>query len=650
MEIKKIGFLTLSVFVYTQQIIPIDINHLKDTYSILKDEYKYLSPVHGAIWMETQILKNYYKSGDPKSSTIILIKELFNLIEDAFGVTRNVGMPAHYFSPEIIASIIGTIEKCTVEDRKNLSKKIQGLICVHPDFVQKAQGELKEKWDDENQQRILRQRIEKLSKAIIKSLEECGFWGESKYGRIYPPYTTHAILLGFLYKLANDKKDLSAYFNTLSSVAEKDIFTSSGRAIFTQKSWESSCFNKGEVDTILKASSKHSSKDLLTPFLSAVKQELGNKQDPFEAIVFAEITRQFYSRSLPSVIGNRKEHIRFNGRPFADCVEIASRNLCNFITFNQEELKFIPIKSGNLNPSQDLIKYYQGDCADATMHLRSDMYQIWGDLLQNVPGFIYAAMSSKINPGERYERLLGKDIFNSSKAKPCFILLSKEDMKKVGIENPKDQNNVKFGKEPYVVADPASYNVYALWPSLKNIIILMNHLFGLKLYDDPLAPFKDLQFCSKYFPLMCDKLGWGYKLPPYFNLDKEYFNWFDTIPMYLIKDTSVSWDFFVKWHHVEVVHPQSPIISKVTKEYKEKLFKKLLENKETIESYGLLALYAPNSNVLEAFKLAGFKIEGELEFLLKLKQLKKNLDSLKKKLMFLQGKIGHLKDMLKNED
>ena len=91
-------------------------------------------------------------------------------------------------------------------------------------------------------------------------------------------------------------------------------------------------------------------------------------------------------------------------------------------------------------------------------------------------------------------------------------------------------------------------------------------------------------------------------------------------------------------------------ISKVTKEYKEKLFKKLLENKETIESYGLLALYAPNSNVLEAFKLAGFKIEGELEFLLKLKQLKKNLDSLKKKLMFLQGKIGHLKDMLKNED
>lgn len=597
-------FFIVTLLCNNQTVTPIDVAQLKDTYSILADEFKHCSPVFGAVWIETQLIKKYYKYfaqdtlNKPKYSTIKLIRMLFHLIGDSFSITRDLSMPAHYFSPKLIGLIIGTLEKTTIADKKELPKIIEMLINNDAGFMGQVNANLNQGTSVENQLRIIKDRVTQISKAIAISLDECGFWDRSGKNQLYPHYTTHAVLLGFLYKLSNNKKDLREFFQALNATISKEIFTTAGKNIFAQAAWDVSYFDKNSADAIINICAAKStipaSANMPTQFLQEVGKQLAGK-DPFEAIVFAEITKQFYSRSLPQIIPNRRNDISFQGRPFSDCTEIVMRNLCNFVVFNQETLKFIPIKSGNINPCPELINYYQGDAADATKHLTSSMYQTWGNFMQNIPGYIYAAMAS-LYSAERYERhIIGNTIFKSHLAQPCYVLLSQEDINKLPVTIHGNFNRLNVGSEPYVVADLTKYKTYALWPSLKNIIILLNRFFGLELYkDDPLAPFKDINFCSKYFPAVCQKLGWEFTNPG-INLDMPYFSWNATIPMRLAKDPNVSWNLFVKWHHVEIQNLKTPPLSLISKKYKETLFNGLMGSQESMNLYGLLALYVPQN-------------------------------------------------------
>lgn len=698
---KKIIIFFISVFI-NKIVSPVDINRIRDTYSILSDEFKHCSPIHGAVWIETQLLKKYFKYGNAKDATIVLIKELFHIIEDSFGVTNNLSMPAKHFSPQLIGEIIGTIEKSELTDKKELPKKIQNLIMENPEFKTSNQTANKQLEGDKlkNAIRIMNQRVTKLSKAITSSLEECGYLTESTKKASYPQYITHAILLGLLYRISDDKKSLRSYFETLNatindgSVPAKSIFTQNGEKVFKATDWNFSFFENGVTNSILLACSGQSDKGNVDQFLSSVKPKLPGQYDPFEAIVFAEIIRQFYSRSLPQIISrNAGGHGKtsFAGTSFADCMEVTIRDLCNIVVFNPETLKFIPEKTGNLNPSHEIMQYYQGIYADATKHTLPNTFQAWGNLMQNIPGVIYAAMSSKSNRNERYERLIhGNEIFVSHLAQPCYALLNKQDIDALPTTNLGNRKNLNVGSEPYIIGDSSQYNAYALWPSLKNVIILLNYLFGLELYkDDPLAPFKDREFCSKYFPKLCEKLGWAYDFPvsqdrhyPIGSLNLEYFRWWARIRMWFIKDSRSSWDLFMKWHHAEVNSLSSSAIVKLPEGYSEKLFGNFIAAEESMRTYSLLALFVPKKNIskyqseeylknLGSVRAQFFRClfeqgvgviqnmpaeteggeqhyetkGGELQE--KLKKLKKTLSNLKNKLSLLKAKLNGLSSVLK---
>ncbi|MFA6991389.1 MAG: hypothetical protein WC192_05075, partial [Candidatus Babeliales bacterium] len=139
---KQFIIFFIGILIFNNQTIsPVDISSIKDTYSILSDDFKHCSPIHGAVWAETQLLKKYWKDVDKwsknnpskslrvkyKDSTSALIKQLFNLVGDTFSTTKEL-MPAKHLSPKLIGLIIGTIEQNKAENKKTMSTKIKNII------------------------------------------------------------------------------------------------------------------------------------------------------------------------------------------------------------------------------------------------------------------------------------------------------------------------------------------------------------------------------------------------------------------------------------------------------------------------------------------------------------------------------------------
>lgn len=668
--------IVVTIMAENQMLRPVDISCIKGTYSILSDEFKHCSPIHGAVWSETQLLKKYYKCGNAEDFTVKLINELFHLVGDTFSITKGEHTAAYYFTAETIGKIIGIIEL----DKKTLSNTNFTSSNFKSQLPQKSQ-----------------KYATPLFKLILGSLCECGFINDPKITVSYPPYTTHAILLGFLYKLSTSKKDFRSYFEKLQEQIPPDsLFTDDGKKNFEKiADWNSSCFDETQVDPIIKVCSDKSSTPAslgsITQFLTEVEQELLKKtitEDPYEAIVFAEIIKQFYHKALPKVINDtsggdtyfknaQNEKI---GVGFGDCTETTVRNLCNFVVYNQDEKKFIPAKTENLNPSKELLNFYKGENADATKHTTLDKHEAWSNLVQNIPGVIYAQILSKIDSKEHYET---DHYILSDYGRPCYILLTPEDLKKIdaakisqpeisqtplGSSNPnskkysdtfvKSSRKLMVGAEEYyIVADPDQYITYALWLSLKNIIILLNHLFGLELYKDPLTPFKDEKFCSTYFPILCEKFGWTYSgTTPDINLDTPSFNWKkykylsddsgNNIHINLTNNPKAKWVINISRSHSEIKNVESP--TEISEEYRLKLFEAFIKCEDSINLYDLLALYAPKESDYENLELRPMqarylRIVNEDPLKLNLQKLKDSLSILKNKFVILKTKLEALK-------
>jgi len=220
----------------------INIRYIKDTYTILKPEFKQLSPAHGPVWWEKNIVNNMYTYGligdnpgqrkgkdglaypDVPYGTIRLVRQLFHEVQGSFNLTRAPGAPATYFSPGIIGKLLGEIENARAEiqyialGKEKESKKVQKATQIQKamhtqlikvlgddetyktgvlDFYKSLVGKqnIKEKHDFflRNQKRLITD--------IVASLEESGFFevGGKLNNYFYPPFTTYNILLTFLY-------------------------------------------------------------------------------------------------------------------------------------------------------------------------------------------------------------------------------------------------------------------------------------------------------------------------------------------------------------------------------------------------------------------------------------------------------------------
>jgi len=136
--ISKIICVLFFMIYNNTNLLGVDPGALKGTYTILKsslgEKYTDASPVHGAIWAETNLLKNYYRYGNQEEAPIKLIKALFHEVGGSFNVTMLGRNPGAHFSPVTVGKIMGHLF-VEYKEPKLLSDNIVAAITSDDDFT-----------------------------------------------------------------------------------------------------------------------------------------------------------------------------------------------------------------------------------------------------------------------------------------------------------------------------------------------------------------------------------------------------------------------------------------------------------------------------------------------------------------------------------
>jgi hypothetical protein len=186
-----------------------------------------------------------------------------------------------------------------------------------------------------------------------------------------------------------------------------------------------------------------------------------------------------------------------------------------------------------------------------------------------------------------------------------------------------------------------------LAPSLKNIIIILNYLFGLGLYKDSLEPFKNKKFCSTYFSKMCEKLGWCFDGNSS-NLDDAYYKWDGTKLKIRLKDwpKNYFWDIFISSTHADIQNCEMPLVQECPEKLKELFSISLIENQSSVELFDLFFTCAYTESMSCLTRDDIMNLVFNLSISTKLKRLKDLLLGLKNKLYLLKSKLEFLSDVI----
>jgi hypothetical protein len=294
------------------------------------------------------------------------------------------------------------------------------------------------------------------------------------------------------------------------------------------------------------------SQDLVGDLLKAV---------PCEDIVYAEATNKLYMGRLPK-IADFKWGVRYKDKDFSDCIETVVRNLCNIFLYDQTKGVFDLSKVPNV--SKSLKFFYQktlnkNEIANPKNVNLKTLNDDWTQVVENVDGVVY----------RRLEKVGSPVVFSHS-----LIRIDDKIFKSLGSikqeESPLSDaiKQITIEKKKYDRVISQDYFLFEIMPSLRNIIVLLNVLFGLNLYADQKVIF-DKKFNSTYFPKLCDKLGWKYEGEEDLNKDVGI-----TIPI-IVEQSSlepqVSFDIDIRSGHGEI----TDTMELEPQEYEEVLFENI---------------------------------------------------------------------------
>jgi hypothetical protein len=557
-RLNKSVFAVIILFVF-QSAGAINIRYINGTYAILKPEYRQISPAHGPVWWEKNIVRHIYFYGlagnDPgyrskggvkypglPYGTVQLTRLLFHVVQGSFNLTTALGSPANYFTPKTVGLLIGTMEnarhqvKDIISSQMRESKKVIALDELQNRLIgnlTKALGQddgynsgvsgyytsIAGSKDFKKKHDYFLRDQEQLVNAIVASLEESGFFelpsarGRNRSSVYYPPFSTYNILEAFLYRKASefrqgaivDKADYKAYFQGVQEVLHDDIFTPQGRELFESAKWLRLAYaDSGEAlaQMVARIQKIDFSVDTLSKY--------------YEQIVFTELS---IPEGLPHFAAYRRS--QFLGRTLTDCIETALRNLFDVALFSKKTNRFEieDFKSGT--PSPGCKAFYTHPFYRKASEVENEFaHNTWNQISQARPYVVYRRIVKRSN-GVEYGR---RDFLRPGKEIRLdgFIIGTKEMMGKVnaGIETIFDGEKLRFplielDGHHIALIDPRKFAPFEIEPTLKNTIVLMNDLLGLELYpkDQP-APIFEANFNDTYFPLLAKKLNWKYEDTP----------------------------------------------------------------------------------------------------------------------------------------
>lgn len=611
----------------------INLRYIKDTYTILQPAYKQLSPAHGPIWWDKNIVEHNYKfSGDQFTRHLFHVPQAPGAgapqVED-FMATTFPGNAAVYFTPRLMGKLMGAIElskvaigqaqaeiaqmppqkklpqkgqlsnkqiamnKKTEALTGSLKKELLALCEKDTAYVQRIESYLATL--EEAQRKQTRGKINSSLKSfvadLIKSLEQSGFFelGGEESTALYPPYQTYNIMLTYLYRKAEDfrdgapigKADFKEYFMGLVEILGQNIFTPDGQKLFEADAWINDAYS--EITTQYR--------DMIKMFVLDMQGlDIPLLDRLYEQMVYAELSRP---KGLPKLIGYR-EGTLFAGQTLTDCMDTLLRNLSNFVVYDPIHNLFTFADLKDMHPSNALRNFYEqySNPANAEVLFQHDA---WNEVIQNQPYVAYERIVDLKNAEAKAK--VGHDTFKGFMLEtPALQAVARERKSIVFSDGSSkefdvaDVNGIKF-----VLIDPAHYAAYEVEPTIRNIIVTMNELFGLGLYQDIHTAFFEPNFNTKYFSAMTDKLGWIY--------EKEGLNLNQEELKFTIEAPGGSFAVRLSWGHGEITVQSKSKLERAQK----KLF--------TLISRGLMPIaksqqLANNSFLINLFALYQYYGDG----------------------------------------
>ena len=484
----RLIFTLLAATIFTPSLHA-NINNIKGTYDILKPEYKQFSVIHGAAAWETGTIRRMYdlgalgKHGDKiKSRTIDLVHKIFY---------RKPGTNA-------ISEFVATkeIRELTLTDAEVARFVADTLLYLHALPESESFKKYQETFTalgqaDKKKKPVLTQTLTLLRKKIAKELEEnpdfatyteplkkllpyiANAYLECAVEKYMPAYTPELVLLGLFYKKTNLNRDaVEIYYNRL----QEKIDCLNIPADWPE--WKKNTFKKSDLATIQTE-------------LQATSLSNENIQSLYEKFVFAQLSPTDYppeisyaTASIDPTIDCAKAE-KDDPRCFADCMDTTVRNVINFLSYNPQTSLFdsavLAQRLGTtIHPS---LKTFYDKNQTPTSAGENKAHSDWAQtVISNIPFVSYnSAMPHKAKISD-----LG------------FIKIN-------GSVSPELENFLKDKK--YIVLNN-SETAYELNPSMKNLIIVLNHLLGLNLFaEEPLEKaFIRPDFVEFYLPKLATAL------------------------------------------------------------------------------------------------------------------------------------------------
>jgi hypothetical protein len=307
--------------------------------------------------------------------------------------------------------------------------------------------------------------------------------------QLYAKNTPEGILLGFMLKKSDTRDDLQNYFRGFK-----------GDDIFVLPTDQEYGFT--EINQILAAKTDASNFDQLADLLCAYTYQ------------------ELYTARLPKMTSYTS--VNYKGIRFSDCMDTTMRMLTNIVTYRADQHKFGIVPHGlHLNPVvENFYTSENGLCADSAEVGNSKVHQAWTDVIENVPGCVYAQIGTKVQDAKHVPSgfdgfipvaqpftitLSGKVEIEGVQYEPYFLQIG---TKTYTLAQKKNVYNSYFYKIHYLLV-PKSSDLFCceMRANVLNIVIGLNHVFDLGLYSN-LEQIFEPDFVSKNFGKICEKLDW----------------------------------------------------------------------------------------------------------------------------------------------
>jgi len=563
----NIIFLSLSITSHTYGML----QNIKDTDSILSDDYKYLSLVHGAIAWETGVIRRLYDFGqifpvygqdkhsrniienyenpDQTHKTVRLVHTLFYRVpgstgETDFGVTTQFAKDNSVDVVTLIAQIIvqcGQLRQQRDQFEKALDY-VQGLIGVIADagwlgklgpkvtpanLEQKIAKVRAMPWDDnaavafvsmcksftknltnelgedivqkleaqqhtaqkyfniivnvtKNLRALLKKEVfkkrESVESIMVQALNESD---SQNPDALYPLHTIEMILLAFVYKkYSNDRNVLKAFYDALNTQFGDNILVHELDEHWVKDSFASVTQAQAlaAIETIF--------------YVKDLTQSINQH--------FAEFTyNALQIRGFPAPVGYAKATYEYDKDKktagVADCMDNTMRNFINLYAYDAERNKFTLEKllaSMSITAVHPALAKFLKDFDSVNMASSPEAHSAWLGVISNIPYVAYNQMVDGTNGQSTKALDTGKGYVAVQKNKRTDELLS------------------WLKDNGYQILEKNQYG-YELQPSVKNIIIVLDHLLALNLFSDAGGLEKVYMrpdFIKEYFSKLCTTL------------------------------------------------------------------------------------------------------------------------------------------------